>query len=71
MPTRTSFEPGTPSWVDLASPDLAASAAFYSALFGWEAKDQGPEAGHYHMFEKDGITCSRRTAWPWPAPGPS
>ncbi len=58
MPTRTSFEPGTPSWVDLASPDLAASAAFYSALFGWEAKDQGPEAGHYHMFEKDGVAVA-------------
>ena len=52
MPTRTVYKPGTPSWVDLASPDLAASAAFYSSLFGWEAKDQGPEAGHYHMFEK-------------------
>jgi uncharacterized protein len=55
MPTRASYEPGTPSWVDLASPDLAASAAFYSSLFGWEAKDQGPEAGHYHMFEKGGV----------------
>jgi len=55
MPTRTSYEPGTPSWVDLASPDLAASAAFYASLFGWEAHDQGPEAGHYHMFEKDGV----------------
>ncbi len=54
MPTRTSYDPGTPSWVDLASADLAASAAFYSALLGWEAKDQGAEAGHYHMFEKDG-----------------
>ena len=54
-PPAPSYEPGTPSWVDLASPDLAASAAFYSALFGWEAQDQGPEAGHYHMFEKDGV----------------
>jgi hypothetical protein len=54
MPARNSYEPGTPSWVDLASPDLAASADFYSSLFGWEAKDQGPEAGHYHMFEKGG-----------------
>jgi predicted enzyme related to lactoylglutathione lyase len=55
MPTRTSYEPGTPSWVDLASPDLAVSAAFYGALFGWEAHDQGAEAGHYHTFEKDGV----------------
>lgn len=55
MPTRTSYEPGTPSWADLASPDLTASVAFYSALFGWDANDQGAEAGHYHMFEKEGV----------------
>ena len=63
MPTRTSYEPGTPSWVDLASPDLAASVAFYSSLFGWEAMDQGPEAGHYHMFEL-------RAACRWPGRRP-
>ena len=55
MPTRTSYVPGTPSWVDLASPDLAASAAFYSLLFGWDAVDQGPESGHYHMMQKGGV----------------
>ena len=50
MPTADIYEPGTPSWVDLASPDLASSAAFYTSLFGWEAEDQGADAGHYHMF---------------------
>jgi predicted enzyme related to lactoylglutathione lyase len=55
MPTITSYTPGTPSWVDLASPDLPASVAFYSSLFGWEAIDQGAEAGHYHMFELGGV----------------
>ncbi|MGD0312659.1 MAG: VOC family protein [Acidimicrobiales bacterium] len=55
MPARTSYEPGTPSWVDLASPDLEASAAFYSSLFGWDAVDQGADAGHYHMFEQGGV----------------
>ncbi len=55
MPTITAYEPGTPSWVDLASPDLSASVAFYSSLFGWDAQDQGEEAGHYHMFEKGGV----------------
>jgi predicted enzyme related to lactoylglutathione lyase len=54
MPTRTSYAPGTPSWVDLASPDLAASASFYASLFGWDAVDQGPEAGHYHQMELGG-----------------
>lgn len=47
MPEITEYAPGTPSWVDLGSPDIAASAAFYSSLFGWECVDQGEEAGHY------------------------
>jgi len=55
MPARTSYEPGTPSWVDLASPDLEASTAFYSSLFGWDVVDQGAEAGHYHMIEIGGV----------------
>ncbi len=55
MPTVTTYAPGTPSWVDLASPDLAASVSFYSTLFGWNAIDQGEEAGHYHMFELRGV----------------
>ena len=55
MPTRTSYEPGTPSWVDLASADLAASASFYSSLFGWNAVDQGADAGHYRIFDKGGV----------------
>lgn len=55
MPTVATYTPGTPSWVDLASPDLAASVSFYSALFGWDAKDQGADAGHYHMFEIGGV----------------
>ena len=54
MPTMTSYEPGTPSWADLASPDLPASVAFYRVLFAWDATDQGEEAGHYHMFEVKG-----------------
>lgn len=51
MPIVETYEPGTPSWVDLATPDLAASVSFYTALFGWEAEDQGEEAGHYTMME--------------------
>ena len=62
MPTRTSYQPGTPSWVDLASPDLAASVAFYTTLFGWEAEDQGEEAGHYQMFRKDGVPVAGAAA---------
>ncbi len=51
MTERTSYAPGTPSWVDLGSPDTAAAADFYSGLFGWTAAiDPRPEAGGYGMF---------------------
>lgn len=50
MTERDSYEPGTPSWVDLGSPDPAASAAFYSSLFGWDIGESGgPETGDYRM----------------------
>lgn len=44
-----SYQPGTPSWVDLGSPDPGAAADFYAGLFGWSVADQGPEAGGYRM----------------------
>jgi predicted enzyme related to lactoylglutathione lyase len=51
MAEFTSHEPGTPCWVDLASPDLDASRAFYGALFGWEAQvSPDPAAGGYTIF---------------------
>jgi hypothetical protein len=45
----TSYLPGTPSWVDLGTPDPQAAADFYAGLFGWEVVDQGAEAGNYRM----------------------
>jgi predicted enzyme related to lactoylglutathione lyase len=49
------FPAGTPSWVDLGSPDVDASIAFYGGLFGWTASDPGPpEAGGYRFFMQDG-----------------
>ena len=52
MSERTSYEPGVPSWVDLASPDTDAAAAFYGGLFGWDLQSAGPveETGGYGMF---------------------
>ena len=55
MTRLQSYAPGTPSWVDLASPDVAASVAFYGDLFGWQAPELPPEAGGYRMFELDGV----------------
>jgi len=55
MPERTEYVPGTPSWIDLGSPDTQASAAFYGGLFGWKADiDPRPEAGGYGMFSLGG-----------------
>jgi predicted enzyme related to lactoylglutathione lyase len=50
------YAPGTPSWVELSSPDTDASAAFYGELMGWEATEPGPveETGGYRMFQQDG-----------------
>jgi uncharacterized protein len=51
MSERTSYTPGTPSWVDLGSPDLDAAVEFYGALFGWDVHEAGdPEqTGGYRM----------------------
>ena len=43
MGTRTSYRPGAFCWVDLESPDAAVAAAFYSALFGWDAEETEDE----------------------------
>jgi predicted enzyme related to lactoylglutathione lyase len=50
------YPPGTPSWVELSSPDADASAKFYGDLMGWKATDPGPaeETGGYRMFQQDG-----------------
>jgi predicted enzyme related to lactoylglutathione lyase len=50
MPEIAQYSLGTPNWADVAGTDLAASRAFYTGLFGWEAEDLGEEAGHYTMF---------------------
>lgn len=41
MSERTSYEPGTPCWVELAGiPDVDAAEAFYRDLLGWEIPEQ-------------------------------
>src|SRR5688572_8759415 len=49
MPKRTAYPPGTPSYVDIGTPDPEAASKFYSALFGWTVNDLGEEAGGYRM----------------------
>jgi predicted enzyme related to lactoylglutathione lyase len=52
------YVPGAPNWVDLGSRDTAAAAAFYHALFGWEFRSAGPDAGGYGMFQLAGQTVA-------------
>jgi uncharacterized protein len=45
MTTKTEYAPGTPSWVDLGTTDVAAAQAFYGPLFGWEFEEQKDDSG--------------------------
>ena len=48
MATYTQAKPaGTPTWIDLATPDADGARAFYHALFGWDYDIGGPEYGGY------------------------
>ncbi|MGQ0482465.1 MAG: VOC family protein [Pseudonocardia sp.] len=50
MPTREEKWPaGTPCWVDLAAPDVAAGTAFYGPVLGWTFQDTGEPFDHYHL----------------------
>jgi uncharacterized protein len=50
----TAFTPGAPTWLDLASTAVDATAAFYTGLFGWTTTSAGPDTGGYGFFEQDG-----------------
>ncbi len=54
MPEKSSYQPGEPTWIDLATPDMDASVAFYGSLFGWTIERGGEEFGGYSNFSKDG-----------------
>jgi len=56
MSERTSYTPGTPCWVDLATPDIEASARFYGEVLGWEVPElpTSAEMGGYRRAKKNG-----------------
>lgn len=56
MPDVDAYVHGTPSWVDLATPDPEASTAFYGELFGWEyeANETDQPGRDYLMASKRG-----------------
>jgi uncharacterized protein len=56
MSERTSYAPGTPCWVDLATPDVEAAARFYGDLLGWEVPERpnSAEMGGYRRAMREG-----------------
>lgn len=56
MSKMTSYAPGTPCWVELASADLEVSASFYADLLGWDTSGQpnSAEMGGYRRAEFEG-----------------
>jgi len=49
------YAQGTPSYVELTTPDQAAAKAFYGPLFGWELEDVPMgDAGYYVAVAKEG-----------------
>ncbi|MGH8868463.1 MAG: VOC family protein [Actinomycetes bacterium] len=54
MSVRTSYEPGTPCWADLATADVEAATRFYGAVFGWDFREGPPESGPYVTCVLDG-----------------
>jgi predicted enzyme related to lactoylglutathione lyase len=67
MAERDGYALGTPSWVDLTTPDLDDALRFYGGLFGWEFTDASEEAGHYHQ----ALVRGKRVAGLGPAQAPS
>jgi uncharacterized protein len=55
MATFDHYDQGTPSWVELVTPDQLAAQEFYGPLFGWsfEDNDMG-EMGHYYIGQLEG-----------------
>ena len=50
MPKFEHYDQGTPSWIELMTPDQAAAQTFYAGLFGWSFDDHDMgEMGHYYI----------------------
>ena len=55
----TAYDPGTPSYIDLATSDLDAAKSFYTAMFGWDTEDSPlPQGGVYTSFSKNSRTVA-------------
>ncbi|MGP3965940.1 VOC family protein [Nonomuraea sp. 3N208] len=54
----THYLPGAPCWVDVNSPDVDRSEAFYTGLFGWQSITLGPQHRDYRFCQVDGKTVA-------------
>jgi uncharacterized protein len=65
MGKRTSYEPGTFSYVELHTTDTEGAKGFYGDLFGWEAEDvripEEAEGGTYTLLKLGGETVAALT----------
>ena len=49
------YDQGTPSWIELMTPDQGAAQTFYGGLFGWSYDDHDMcDMGHYYIPKFDG-----------------
>lgn len=62
--------PGTPSWLDLMTPDIEKARAFYGKLFGWEFHIGPPETGFYSIALKNGKSAAGMGQMPKDNPSP-
>src|SRR3954453_9547969 len=54
MTKFTSYVQGTPSWVELMTPDQKAGADFYAQLFGWEIEESPVDEENVYLQGKLG-----------------
>ncbi|MGO1049478.1 VOC family protein [Crossiella sp. CA198] len=65
MPERDGYTAGTPSWVDVSTPDLDAAKEFYAALFGWTYTPGEEKYGYYvNALVRDRIVAGLGPAQP-------
>ena len=56
MGKRTSYDPGTFSWVELSTTDPDGAKAFYAELLGWSYEDNPiPGGGAYTLCQLEGV----------------
>lgn len=63
---------GTPTWIDLMTPDAVAARTFYQAVFGWDYDIGAPEYGGYTTarlgdYATAGVVGNQPDAPPMPA----